>query len=182
MTRRMGICAMHALVVAFGLACAPAAMAQTDPFGFMPDGGRGSFEIAFPTEQDRAWALGQDMMPEAWRDEIAARAPDLTQNAQDTLARYLAVITPRDIDPLSDLLSDLPPDGRDIALAQCLSCHSLFTGYLMQRRDRNGWLSTFASPFHQVIEITPEARAIFADYSAINMPMQLEDVPPELRY
>lgn len=164
--------------LALAMACGAAVTAQEDPFGFMPDGGRGSFEIVFPAEADRDWSLGQDMTADAWRDEIEARAPELGQTAQDTLAAYLSVIAPRPADaPLP-----LPPDGRDIALAECLSCHSLFTGYLMQRRDRTGWLSTFASPFHQVIEITPEEREIFADYSAINMPMRLEDVPPELRY
>lgn len=154
------------------------ARAQDDPFAFMPDGGRGTLGIVFPDAQARAWALAQDMTSEAWQAEIADRAPDLDEKARDTLAAYLSTVAPVEADPSTEL----PPDGRDIALAQCLSCHSLFTGYLMQKRDRTGWLSTFASPFHRVIEATPAERDIFADYSAINMPMRLEDVPPELRF
>lgn len=155
-----------------------AILAQNDPFAFMPDGGRGNFAAVFPDAETQAWALGQDMTAEAWQDEIAARTPDLDEKPRATLAAYLSVIAPYE----GDLSDDLPPDGRDIALAECLSCHSLFTGYLMQRRDRTGWMSTFASPFHKVIDISPEEREIFADYSAINMPMRLEDVPPELRF
>lgn len=169
---------IRAVVPALAILCAGLVLAQDDPFAFMPDGGRSTIGIVFPDAETRTWALKQDMSAEAWKESITARAPDLGEKPRDTLAAYLSVVAPYEADPASDL----PPDGRDIALAQCLSCHSLFTGYLMQRRDRQGWLSTFASPFHQVIEITPEEREIFADYSAINMPMRLEDVPPELRY
>ena len=158
--------------------CGTLVSAQDDPFAFMPDGGRGILETVFTDAESRVWALGQDMTVEAWQGEIAARAPELGERPRATLAAYLSVIAPY----AGEATSELPPDGRDIALAQCLSCHSLFTGYLMQRRDRAGWLSTFASPFHKVIEITPLEREIFADYSAINMPMRVEDVPPELRY
>ena len=165
-----------AILLAF--LCAVVVRAQQDLFAFMPDGGRGTLDTVFADAEARTWALGQDMTAEAWQSEIATRTPDLAEKPRATLAAYLSVIAPYE----EDLPGDLPPDGRDIALAQCLSCHSLFTGYLMQRRDRAGWLSTFASPFHRVIEITPQEREIFADYSAINMPMRLEDVPPELRF
>ena len=158
--------------------CGASVSAQDDPFAFIPEGGRGIFGTVFADAESRTWALGQDMTAEAWQGEIAARTPDLAEKPRATLAAYLSVIAPYE----DDLSGDLPPDGRDIALAQCLSCHSLFTGYLMQRRDRAGWLSTFASPFHKVIAITPQDRELFADYSAINMPMRLEDVPPELRF
>lgn len=159
------------------LAAATLVMAESDPFGFMPDGGRVTFSVVFPDEASRTWALAQAFPPEAWETEIAARAPDLDERTRATLAAYLSRIAPYEGNPVA-----LPPDGRDIALAKCLSCHSLFTGYLMQRRDRTAWLSTFASPFHKVIEITPGERELFADYSAINMPMRVDDVPRELRF
>jgi len=168
----------RAAALLLAILCAVGVRAQNDPFAFMPDGGRGILGTVFADAEARAWALGQDMTAEAWQGEIATRAPELGDKPRATLAAYLSVIGPLAEDPSGEL----PPDGRDIALAQCLSCHSLFTGYLMQRRDRAGWLSTFASPFQRVIEITPEEREIFADYSAINMPMRLEDVPPELRF
>lgn len=155
-----------------------AVLAAGDPFAFMPDGGRGDFPRAFPDAEVQDWALAQDLTAEDWQAEIAARAPDLTEAEVGTLADYLAAIAP--LDRAGD--DPLPPDGRDIALAQCQSCHSLFSGYLMQRRDRAAWLSTFASPFHSVIDMTDAEKAIFADYSARNMPMRFEDVPPELRF
>jgi len=170
---------MRRLVPAFLiLSWGTAVLAQSDPFAFMPDGGSASFKAAFSGDEAQDWALAQDMTAEAWADEIASRSPDLGEKPRATLAAYLSVIAPLELESIGDL----PPDGRDIALAKCLSCHSLFTGYLMQRRDRMGWLSTFTSPFHKVIEITSDEREIFADYSAINMPMRIDDVPPELRY
>jgi len=45
-----------------------------------------------------------------------------------------------------------------------------------------GWLNTFQTPFHREIEMTAQQRETFARYSAINMPMKVEDVPPELRF
>lgn len=169
---------IRAATLLLAILCGVIVRAQQDPFAFMPDGGRRTFAMVFTDADARTWALGQDMTAEAWQSEIVTRAPELAEKPRATLAAYLSVIAPREEYPSGDL----PPDGRDIALAQCLSCHSLFTGYLMQRRDRAGWLSTFASPFHKVMAITPQEREIFADYSEINMPMRVEDVPPELRY
>lgn len=157
---------------------AGAVLAAGDPFAFMPDGGRGDFPRVFPDAATQAWAMAQDLTPEDWQAEIATRAPDLGDRETRTLAAYLAAVAP--LERAAD--DPLPPDGRDIALAQCQSCHSLFSGYLMQRRDRAAWLSTFASPFHSVIDLTDGEKAIFADYSALNMPMRFEDVPPELRF
>jgi hypothetical protein len=93
----------------------------------------------------------------------------------------MARIAPRDVPP-GDPLSALPADGRSLALMHCQSCHSLFTGYLMQRRDRNGWRMIFASPFHANIPMSAVQREIFADYSTINMPLRVQDVPPEMRF
>ena len=157
------------------------AVAENDPFDFMPDGGRALFSVVFPDAVSRAWALSQDKTAEDWESEIAKTAPALAAKQAKTLAAYLSVIAPHEMhnagtDPA------LPQDGRDLALTQCQSCHSLFSGYLMHRRDRAGWLATFASPFHYGIPMTDTEKAIFADYSAINMPMRIEDVPPGLRF
>ena len=40
----------------------------------------------------------------------------------------------------------------------------------------------FESPFHREIKMSTQQREIFARYSAINMPMRVEDVPAELRF
>lgn len=164
----------RALALAAFALLAGVGTAQVDPFAFMPDGGRGLLGRAFPTPEAQAEALAATRSAEDWQAALAAI--DLSERERATLAAYLSRVAP------SDNVQSLPPDGRDLALAQCQSCHSLFTGYLMQRRDRNGWLVIFATPFHKDIPMSQTEREIFADYSAINMPMRVEDVPPELRF
>jgi hypothetical protein len=58
----------------------------------------------------------------------------------------------------------------------------MFSGYLMHDRDEAGWRSTFKAPFHLEIPMTETERDTFSAYSAINMPMRMQDVPPELRF
>lgn len=157
------------------------AVAEDDPFDFMPDGGRALFAVVFTDAGSQARALAQKRSAEDWEDEIAKTMPTLAINQVKTLAAYLSEIAPFEMNS-TDLAATLPPDGRDLALTQCQSCHSLFSGYLMHRRNRDGWLATFASPFHTGIPMTDTEKAIFADYSAINMPLRFEDVPPELRF
>lgn len=155
-----------------------AAAGEGDPFGFLPDGGRGLFARAFPDHAAQEAALAETRGEADWAAALVGAG--LTDRERATLAAYLARIAPREGG--ADPVATLPPDGRDMAVAQCQSCHSLFSGYLMQRRDRQGWLAVFASPFHAAIPLAPGARAIFADYPAINLPLRLEDVPPELRF
>lgn len=157
-----------------GLALAGLAMAG-DPFGFVPEGGRTLFARAFPDRAGQRAALAVHRSAEAWRAALDGSGLDDVQAA--TLAAYLAEVA-----PLQPGEMDMPADGRDLALMQCQSCHSLFAGYLMQRRDRQGWLAIFASPFHGGIPMDDRERAIFADYSAINLPLRLQDVPPEFRF
>lgn len=157
------------------------AHADDDQFGFMPDGGREMFSCVFMETDERKQALTQQRTAEEWQAEILERMPKLSKARLDTLAAYLSVIAPLPGD-WTDGESALPPDGRDLALAQCQSCHSLFTGYLMQRRDRAGWQAVFVPPFHKKIPMTDSEKQVFSDYSAINMPLRIEDVPPELRF
>lgn len=158
---------------------AGAAAGQADPFGFLPDGGRGSFLRAFPDPAAQAQALAQTRTAAEWQDALAGTA--LTPREAATLAAYLSRVAPLTVGS-EVTAAALPADGRDMALAQCQSCHSLFSAFLMQRRDRTGWLSVFASPFHRAIPLNGTEREIFADYAAINMPMRIEDVPPDLRF
>jgi hypothetical protein len=170
-------------LVSLALVAAAQVWAGDDPFAFMPDGGRGAFLRAFPDAGVQREALSQSRTLQEWQAVLGNS--ELGAGDIATLASYLARVAPRPVDdfPVTDLpLDDLPPDGRELALAQCQSCHSLFSGYLMQRRDRTGWLMIFASPFHKDIPMTQMEREIFADYSAINMPMRVEDVPPEMRF
>ncbi|MZR11855.1 hypothetical protein GQE99_02345 [Maritimibacter sp. DP07] len=148
---------------------------RRDAFAFMPRGGGDLLPRVYGTPEARAEVLARTQSVEDWQADIAADAPDMPETEARTLAAYLANVTPT-------TEAELPPDGRTLALRHCQSCHSLFTGYLMQRRDRQAWLGTFASPFHGPIDMSAQEKAIFADYSAINMPMQVGDVPAELRF
>ena len=49
-------------------------------------------------------------------------------------------------------------------------------------RDAQGWRNVFLSPFHRQMEMSEKQREEFARYSAINMPMKVEEVPPDLRF
>lgn len=154
-------------------------------FDFMPDGGRGLLARLVgeqPTELAAIAVEQRDMA--GWRDYLAGQG-DLTEIELETLAGYLSVNFPLDESVLranSALLAGLPPDGKELAIANCQFCHSIFSGYLMQDRDAQGWRSTFQSPFHSELAMSPKERETFVLYSATNMPLAYEDVPPELRF
>ena len=119
-----------------------------------------------------------------WRDFAAARNKALTERELGTLAAYLAVNMPLSDDAVKrgNLAAALPPDGRDLAWSGCQPCHSLFASHLTQKRTVQGWRNVFLSPFHRELKMNPQEREEFARYSALNMPMKIEDVPPDLRF
>jgi hypothetical protein len=104
------------------------------------------------------------------------------------LAAYLAVNMPvaagraPSSAQLPDLRVALPRDGRDLSWEQCQLCHSLFTSHLTQERTVQGWRNMFESPFHRNLKMTPQEREEFSRYSALNMPMKIDDVPADLRF
>ncbi len=168
---------------------ATAAVAQGDDFAFMPAGGRTILaEMLVPGD---AAALAEAAAREASHEDWAAWArqtnPDLSDAAVETFAGYAALNLPVAED-VARALADagdaalLPRDGKELAIAQCQFCHSLFTGYLMQDRDEVSWKGTFKAPFHAEIPMSEVERDTFAHYSAINMPLKFQDVPPELRF
>jgi len=157
---------------------------------FMPKGGKTLLlEIAGPPGAAELREIVQSRRTETeWHDFLAERHKTLSERAASELAAYLAVNVPLPEDTLAqaksrgDVASGLPEDGRELAWTGCQFCHSLFSGYLMQQRDVQGWRSVFLSPFHRGIKMTAQERETFARYSAINMPMKAADVPAELRY
>ena len=150
---------------------------------FMPKGGRTLLLQLLGAPADvaelRSLAQARRTEPE-WRDFAAARGKALTDRERATLAAYLAVNMPLP-DP-DKPAATLPPDGRELAWNQCQNCHSLFAGYLTQSRDVQGWRNVFLSPFHRELKMSPQEREEFSRYSAINMPMKIEDVPEDLRF
>lgn len=165
------------------------AMAQEDET-FMPKGGKTLFlELKDGPRAAELREIGSLARTEAeWRNYLAERHKQLSEREASELAAYLAVNFPlpegavAQAESQSDVASALPPDGRELAWTQCQFCHSLFSGYLMQQRDVQGWRSVFLSPFHRNLKMTARQRETFARYSAINMPMKPADVPAALRY
>ena len=174
------------LVGAILIGVASAGIGGDDTYKFMPDGGR-SLLLRLLGDGDITKIAAKDQSAEAWTDWALASAPDLGEQAIETLAGYAELnfpLAPQDIAMIAETgdTSLLPPDGKDLAINQCQFCHSLFSGYLMHKRDETGWRGTFKAPFHTEIPMSDIERHTFARYSAINMPLKVDDVPPELRF
>lgn len=170
------------------VAVAWAAWAQTG-FEFMPDGGRNLSVAVFAEAPGGLAAIAaEELDAEGWRAVLDERAPDLGEEQALTLASYLAlnlpITDPSSLDGLDpeELALALPRDGKDLAIRHCQFCHGFYTAYLGHDRDVNGWLVVFNSPFHMEIRMNPVERRTFAHYSAINLPMPISEVPPDLRY
>ena len=169
----------------------PARAAAGEDYDFMPKGGKTLLLEVLGTPPDMAefGKIVRARRTEAeWRAAIALRGKALTDKQLATLAAYLAVNMPladavaQEAAKLGEPASSLPPDGRELAWKQCQSCHSLFASHLMQIRDAQGWRNMYLSPFHRELKASPQEREEFARYSALNMPMKVEDVPQDLRF
>jgi len=168
------------------------ALSQLD-FGFMPKGGKTLLldALSSPPEGRELSAIITARRSEAeWRTVMAGRAKSLNERELRTLAAYLAVNMPvanpeaaaAKAANRAELDAALPRDGRELGWNECQFCHSLFTSHLTQDRTVQAWLNMFQSPFHRELKMTQQEREEFARYSAINMPMKIEDVPPDLRF
>ncbi|WEX10806.1 hypothetical protein [Chelativorans sp. AA-79] len=162
-------------------------LAQPD-FGFMPDGGRQTLlRLARSSAIDLEEIARGTGTEDEWKATVAAADPDLSSDAVETLASYLAINMPAQIDTpaaagFEELAAALPLDGKELAIENCQFCHSFFTGYLAHDRDTEGWRSVFKAPFHKELPMTEKERETFARYSAINMPIPYEKVPEDLRF
>jgi hypothetical protein len=153
----------------------------------MPKGGRTLLieMVGAPANEDELRKIAASKRSEAqWRVYLGAQKTQkaLSEREAATLAAYLAVNMPLADVKRADLTAALPPDGRDLAWNGCQSCHSLFTSHLTQDRDAQAWRNMFESPFHRGLKMSPREREEFARYSALNMPMKIEDVPSDLRF
>lgn len=182
----MSIAIRSPLVAVLVLLLAGPVLAQAG-FEFMPDGGRGLLRQLFADKPAELAKLASESHDQASWETILGQDTDLSETERLTLAGYLSVNFPfvGDMGALAsaeDPVSLLPRDGKELAVANCQYCHAIFSGYLMHDRDVQGWRSVFLSPFHREIKMDEKERETFALYSAVNMPMKYEDVPPELRF
>jgi hypothetical protein len=175
--------------VCAGLLAWPA-LAQQD-YGFMPKGGKALLvqllgKAPDPAELRRITTARRTEAE--WCEALAPGAGGLDDKEVRTLAAYAAVNLPlargalERAEQQGDWTAALPLDGRELAWNHCQFCHSLFSSYLTIERNVQGWQNTFQTPFHRDIKMTAQERETFARYSAINMPMRIEDVPAELRF
>jgi hypothetical protein len=185
--KRLGV---HALRGLSFVALAAVAQAGGEDERFMPKGGRTllleSLGVAPSVEEFRRIASTKNTEAQ-WVAFVAARPVPAGEREKATLAAYLAVNLPLPAASLQQLKPEgiaaaLPRDGRELAWQQCQFCHSLFSSHLTQQRDVQGWRNMFLSPFHRELKMTPQEREEFSRYSAINMPMKVDDVPQELRF
>lgn len=161
-----------------------------DTMAFMPPGGKSILlESLAASDGGKIGELAATSATnEEWAELLAKLLPDLGENALETVTAYSAINFPLSPEALAKLGETgeageiLPPDGKDLAINNCQSCHSLFSGYLVHDRDVTGWLGVFKSPFHSELPMTETERETFSHYSAINMPLKFEDVPPEYRF
>lgn len=178
----VALCAL-ALSLSAGLSKAEEMM------GFMPPGGKSILidNLGADGGGKIAELAATEAEHDAWAELLGELMPDIEENALATVTAYSAINFPLSPEAMADLeeagpAEALPPDGKELAVNNCQNCHSLFAGYLTHDRDVTGWLSTFKSPFHSEIPMSETERETFSHYSAINMPMKFEDVPPEYRF
>lgn len=183
--------AVRSGVVAVLALCGALTLAGGEDERFMPKGGRTLLleTLGRDIGADDFRSILQARRSEAeWTEFMASRAKAISAREAQTLAAYLSVNLPLGSAALQaagkpeQMAAALPPDGRDLAWNQCQFCHSLFTSHLTQSRDVQGWRNMFLSPFHRELKMAAQAREEFARYSAINMPMKVDDVPTELRF
>ena len=180
-----------AIFGALFLGLAPA-LSQLD-YTFMPKGGKALLlEIlgSKPDRKDLLNILAVRRSEEDWQQSMAQRVKGMSERERKTLAAYLAINMPvKDPDQAVEkstkpeaLYAALPRDGRELGFYECQYCHSLFTSHLMQDRSFQAWMNMFQSPFHREMKMTQQEREEFSRYSALNMPMKIEDVPQDLRF
>lgn len=170
--------------------------AQTpDVFAFIPAGGRTLLADLLgnkpPSDTTRALLTGKHTRDE-WLADLRQRAnavpglKELDDTQLATLADYLAFNMPLPANKLpaetakADWGQLLPPDGRDLALDYCQSCH-IITVVITQDRSREAWLGTMHKPSHIQIKLTEPQREALANYLVLNAAIPIDQVPPDLR-
>lgn len=184
------------LAIAFAFA-APILAQDSDLFNFVPPGGRTILADLAKADVNQSRQLletiySQKRDSDSWLDLFKqatgpfSAADKLEEKAKRTLADYLATnMPPATTQPEPDAGADdfakaLPPDGRDLTLEHCQSCH-IITVVVTQDRTKVAWLGTMNKPSHVEIETTPQQREEIANYLVLNAGIPIDLIPEELR-
>lgn len=186
-----------AAVVILGATIVASLRAQEyDPiFDFIPLGGRSLMsqvlESKPPAAEARGLLTGKRSRDE-WvaylkdRTKTIAALKDLDEQELLTLADYMSFNMPLAAGRIpadlakADWRKTLPPDGRDLALDYCQSCH-IITVTITQDRAKEHWLGTMNKPSHIEIKLSPQQREALASYLVLNAGISIEQVPEDLR-
>ena len=179
---------LGALLVSSGAALAG------DVFDFIPAGGRTvlleALGSGLPAAEARALLTGK-RTPEEWlqylrQHKAVAGLQRLEEKELLTLADYLSFsmpLAPARV-PATPTRANteklLPPDGRDLVLEYCQSCH-IITVVVTQDRSKTAWLGTKNKPSHVQIKLTRAQREALASYLIVNAAIPIDQVPEELR-
>lgn len=189
----VAIAAFAAAVLMNGAPCATTPAA--DVFEFVPSGGRTLLAHVLagkPASDPSRALLTTKRSAEQWRAYLKgegaaiAGVKALDDRGRATLADYLAHNTPLaavkvPANPsVANWEKALPPDGRDLVLEHCQSCH-IITVVVTQDRPKSAWLGTMNKPSHVGIKTTPAQREALADYLIVNAGIPIDQVPEELR-
>lgn len=188
--------ALAAVAILAAAIVAPLRAAEYDPiFDFIPLGGRSLLsqvlESKVPAAEARALLTGKRTREE-WveylkgRTKTIAALKDLEDQELLTLADYMSFNMPLPAEKIpadlanADWRKILPPDGRDLALEFCQSCH-IITVTVTQDRTKEHWLGTMNKPSHVEIKLTPREREALASYLVLNAGIPIDQVPVDLR-
>lgn len=178
------------------------ALAQ-DQYDWMPDGGQALLMTTLDhcADCDDLKTLMQvDRSQEEWKTYFTERAStreDLSEEEQqkgalagleepkiNTLTTYLSFNFPIPDEDIPDELPEdatevLPPDGRDLTIDYCGSCHSLAVP-VNQDKEYVAWWNVVSGGSHQGIELNETELETLAHYLANNMPVPKDQLPEEL--
>lgn len=166
---------------AFGMTIAiGGATAQTDdPVASLPSGPKNLLAVVAAEAAAITEIAGTSRTTDEWTAHLAGMGTDMTEDQVAILAEYLTLNTPAEVNGVDApaLIASLPADGRELFVANCLSCHGVAKYYLLQDRDQAGWMDIFNAPYHRRLLTGDNERETFASYASHAMPIAEDQIP-----